>query len=165
MAAIEYGSYYWCVVLNGKDRDTPRESVHLHADSVAVDPTGTLVFKSAGRRAAGTEPEQQSEKKEEKKSASSEKDGKGEKDGGEGKSKNGGGEVVVEGDGDFMFWRFGLGLGKANPWGENGGGDGGGEDEDRYGCVGASGLMCGVWAQAPFFEGHGCGTGLCCAGL
>jgi len=49
MAAIEYGSYYCCVVLNGKGPNTPAESVHLHADNVAIDPTGTLLFKSAGR--------------------------------------------------------------------------------------------------------------------
>src|ERR1700751_652028 len=69
MASIEYGSYYWCVVLNGKDAHTPGESVHLHADTVAVDPTGTLLFKSAGRRQAGTEPTQPSdkEKKDDKK--------------------------------------------------------------------------------------------------
>ena len=36
MAAIEYGSYYWCVILNGKDANAPGESVHLHADSVAL---------------------------------------------------------------------------------------------------------------------------------
>jgi len=106
MAAIEYGSYYWCVVLDGKDGDTPRESVHLHADGVAVDPTGTLVFKSAGRRAAGTEPEQQSEKKDEKKSSGSEKDGKDEKDGSEGKSKTGG----DEGGGGMIYMAFAPGT-------------------------------------------------------
>jgi hypothetical protein len=89
MAAIEYGSYYWCVVLNGKEPNTPGESVHLHADTVAVDPTGTLLFKSAGRRQAGTEPIQQSEKEnKDDKKAAYEKDEKNEKDGDKGKSEN-----------------------------------------------------------------------------
>jgi hypothetical protein len=56
MSAIEYGSYYWCVLLNGKDGDKLGDSVHLHADDMAVDETGNLIFKSAGRRPAGTEP-------------------------------------------------------------------------------------------------------------
>lgn len=77
MAAIEYGSYYWCVILNGKDANTPGESVHLHADSVAVDPTGTLIFKSAGRRPAGTEPKQEPDKG--KKDDNNEEKGKSEK--------------------------------------------------------------------------------------
>jgi hypothetical protein len=91
MAAIEYGSYYWCVVLNGKDANTPGESVHLHADTVAVDPTGTLLFKSAGRRLAGTEPTQPSDKeKEDDKKAAYEKDEKNDndKDGEKGNSEN-----------------------------------------------------------------------------
>jgi hypothetical protein len=58
MAAIEYGSYYWCVILNGKDPNVPGESVFLHADELTMDPAGALIFKSAGRRPAGTEPGQ-----------------------------------------------------------------------------------------------------------
>jgi hypothetical protein len=58
MAAIEYGSYYWCVVLAAKDNEQP-ESVHLHADDMSIDDAGALVFHSAGRRPAGTEPLQQ----------------------------------------------------------------------------------------------------------
>jgi len=58
MAAIEYGSYYWCVLLNRKDENEADESVHLHADEAAVDGTGCLIFKSAGRRAAGADPKQ-----------------------------------------------------------------------------------------------------------
>jgi hypothetical protein len=49
MAAIEYGSDYWCIILNGKDANTPGKSIHLHADSVAVDPTGTPLQE--GRKA------------------------------------------------------------------------------------------------------------------
>jgi len=55
MAAIEYGSYYWCVLLNGDGKGQAGESIHLHADEVSLD-GGNLVFKSAGRRPAGTEP-------------------------------------------------------------------------------------------------------------
>jgi len=62
MAAIEYGSYYWCVILNGKEANTSGESAFLHADEMSIDPTGTLIFKSVGRRTAGTEPQQQDEK-------------------------------------------------------------------------------------------------------
>jgi hypothetical protein len=59
MSAIEYGSYYWCVVLNATEQNPAGESVHLHADEVAVDGAGCLVFKSAGRRPAGTDPKKQ----------------------------------------------------------------------------------------------------------
>jgi len=62
VAAIEYGSYYWCVVLNGTDPNQPNQpgdSVHLHADDFKVDPTGSLIFRSAGRRPAGAEPKSQ----------------------------------------------------------------------------------------------------------
>jgi hypothetical protein len=62
MAAIEYGSYYWCVILNGKEADMPAESVHLHADEMTVDAVGSLLFKSTGRRPAGAEPKQQDQK-------------------------------------------------------------------------------------------------------
>jgi hypothetical protein len=68
MAAIEYGSYYWCVVLNEKDANTPAESVHLHADSLTIDPNGSLTFRSAGRRPAGAEPKQQDDKSQDKSS-------------------------------------------------------------------------------------------------
>jgi len=57
MAAIEYGSYYWCVILEGL-ADGERECVHLHADQMEIDPQGTLLFRSAGRRPAGSEPPQ-----------------------------------------------------------------------------------------------------------
>lgn len=56
MSAIEYGSYYWCVILNSGDTHAPAESVFLHADQVAVDQTGALTFLSRGRRQAGAEP-------------------------------------------------------------------------------------------------------------
>jgi hypothetical protein len=66
MAAIEYGSYYWCVILigNGRDAGAASESVHLHADEMAIDKTGALTFRSAGRRPTGAEPKQQNDKKE-----------------------------------------------------------------------------------------------------
>jgi hypothetical protein len=54
MAAIEYGSYYWCVLLGGGNGGGG-ETVHLHADGLSIE-AGTLIFKSLGRRAAGTDP-------------------------------------------------------------------------------------------------------------
>jgi hypothetical protein len=65
MPAIEYGSYYWCVVLEGKN-DAPSEYIHLHSDDVAIEPNGSLTFRSAGRRAAGTEPRKTDAKQEAK---------------------------------------------------------------------------------------------------
>ena len=62
MAAIEYGSYYWCVVLKGPETGAPGESVHLHADDLALESNGGLTFRSAGRRPAGTEPTQKDDK-------------------------------------------------------------------------------------------------------
>lgn len=56
MSAIEYGSYYWCVVLSDKNSGAPAETIHLHADQVIIDPTGALNFLSKGRRPAGSEP-------------------------------------------------------------------------------------------------------------
>ena len=59
MSAIEYGSYYWCVLLNnernGEHGQQAEESIYLHADEMSIE-GGTLTFKSAGRRAAGTDP-------------------------------------------------------------------------------------------------------------
>lgn len=56
MSAIEYGSTYWGVILQGLDPNTPGETVHLHADAIKIDPTGALTFTSVGRRPAGTWP-------------------------------------------------------------------------------------------------------------
>ena len=56
MSASEYGSNYWCVMLAGNQDGRPGDSVHLHADSVAIDPAGTLTFMSLGRRPAGADP-------------------------------------------------------------------------------------------------------------
>lgn len=56
MSAIEYGSYYWCVVLREKDSEKAGSSIHLHADHMSVDGSGNLIFKSSGRRPAGTDP-------------------------------------------------------------------------------------------------------------
>jgi hypothetical protein len=58
MAAIEYGSYYWCVILKEKESGYPSETVYLHADQIAVDQTGALTFISRGRRPAGATPDQ-----------------------------------------------------------------------------------------------------------
>jgi hypothetical protein len=57
MSAIEYGSYYWGVLLSGKGADQLGDSVHLHADEMSVDENGALIFRSAGRRPAGTDPD------------------------------------------------------------------------------------------------------------
>jgi hypothetical protein len=59
MSAIEYGSYYWCVVLREKDSEKDGGSIYLHADHMSVDGSGNLIFKSAGRRPAGTDPKKQ----------------------------------------------------------------------------------------------------------
>src|SRR6202162_3644294 len=62
MSAIEYGSYYWCVVLrepaSGKSGKED-SSIYLHADHMSVDASGNLIFKSSGRRPAGTDPKKQ----------------------------------------------------------------------------------------------------------
>src|SRR5271154_924752 len=98
MSAIEYGSYYWCVVLNGTEQDSAGESVHLHADEVAIDAAGCLVFKSAGRRPAGAEPKQQKETDNEKDSSTEgheEKDSQDTKEGDDGKSEKKGNMIYV----------------------------------------------------------------------
>jgi len=64
MPASEYGSYYWCVILNGDESKESGESVHLHADEVAIDSAGTLTFISAGRRPAGADPAENDAKSE-----------------------------------------------------------------------------------------------------
>lgn len=88
MAAIEYGSFYWCVILNGIEPNVPGESVFLHADELAMDPTGALIFKSAGRRPAGAEPKQNDkngDKDSDKDAKRDKNDEKDAKDGGDGK--------------------------------------------------------------------------------
>ena len=81
MSAIEYGSYYWCVVLN-ENAGHKRESVLLHADELAIDSNGTLTFRSAGRRAAGAEPKgHDGNGGSQIKNSSDEKDDKGGKEG------------------------------------------------------------------------------------
>jgi hypothetical protein len=101
MAAIEYASYYWCVILNGKGPNVSGESAFLHADELAMDPAGALIFKSAGRRAAGAELKQQNDKNGDKDSGKNEKnerDGdKHNKDGGEDK------------DGSMIYMAFAAG--------------------------------------------------------
>src|ERR1700690_578183 len=55
MSAIEYGSYYWCVMLTGGSDGRTGDLIYLHADGVSID-TGSLIFKSSGRRSAGVDP-------------------------------------------------------------------------------------------------------------
>ena len=86
MSAIEYGSYYWCVILN-ENADPQSSSVLLHADDLAIDSNGTLTFRSAGRRPAGAEPKGQNGKEESQgKNNSEDKDDKAGKDGNEDKN-------------------------------------------------------------------------------
>ena len=94
MPAIEYGSFYWCVVLNGKNGEET-EYVHLHSDEIAIEANGSLTFRSAGRRAAGTEPKKADEKPEDKKHEQASNNGdqgakseKGEKEGGDSKEQD-----------------------------------------------------------------------------
>ena len=56
MAAIEYGSNYFCVMLEATQDGRAGDTVLLHADSLDIDATGTLKFTSLGRRAAGADP-------------------------------------------------------------------------------------------------------------
>jgi hypothetical protein len=53
MPAIEYGTYYWGVILQASGAQGVGETVHLHADQMRVDANGALIFTSAGRRPAG----------------------------------------------------------------------------------------------------------------
>ena len=107
MSAIEYGSYYWCVVLKGTEQDATGESVHLHADEVAVDANGGLVFKSAGRRPAGADPKQHGDSGSAEKDSS--KNGNEEKDSTEGKE---GGEGKIEKKGNMIYVAFAPGTWK-----------------------------------------------------
>jgi hypothetical protein len=89
MSAIEYGSYYWGVVLRGEGQQGIGQTVHLHADQMKIDPAGALVFTSAGRRVPGTPPGQEtaSDKKDSKQPAAhDDKDSKDAKKGDEEKS-------------------------------------------------------------------------------
>jgi hypothetical protein len=79
MPASEYGSNYWCVMLKGTEDDRPGDSVHLHADSVAMDPAGTLTFMSLGRRTAGADPNK-TEQKDNGQSKGGEEKGEGKED-------------------------------------------------------------------------------------
>jgi hypothetical protein len=73
MPASEYGSYYWCVILNNSGEHESGERVHLHADGVAIDEAGCLTFTSAGRRPAGVEPKQEKGGDEQKQKSEGEK--------------------------------------------------------------------------------------------
>jgi len=109
MSAIEYGSYYWGVVLHGSGPQGIGQMVHLHADQMKVDSNGALIFLSAGRRPAGSNPnaqEQQNGKDGDKKS-SDEKSGKSQKDEKEHKKDEG------SGNNDMIYFAFGPGTWKA----------------------------------------------------
>jgi len=56
MAAIEYGSNYYCVMLEPTEEGRAGDTIHLHADSAIIDGAGTLQFWSLGRRPAGSDP-------------------------------------------------------------------------------------------------------------
>ena len=56
MAAIEYGSNYFCVMLEATQEGRAGDTVLLHADSIDIDAAGTLKFTSMGRRTVGTDP-------------------------------------------------------------------------------------------------------------
>ena len=105
MPAIEYGTYYWGVILNGTGSQNVGETVHLHADQMRIDGNGALVFTSAGRRAAGTDPDQNRNGQDEKNSSqhtsppNEKKDAKDEK-------KDSGGEA----DKDMIYVAFAPGT-------------------------------------------------------
>jgi len=63
MAAIEYGSNYFCVMLEATQEGRAGDTVLLHADSIDIDAAGTLKFTSLGRRAPGADPEAQDKNK------------------------------------------------------------------------------------------------------
>ncbi len=86
MAAIEYGSNYFCVMLEATEEGRPGDTIHLHADSVSVDPSGTLQFRSLGRRAAGSDPKTPDKKDAKAQESGGEKAAGGE--GNEGKAKD-----------------------------------------------------------------------------
>jgi hypothetical protein len=93
MPASEYGSYYWCVILEGHESKESGEAIHLHADEVAIDSVGTLTFMSAGRRPAGADPAENDEKSEKGKdqvpAQNGEKSEKKSEDGKSGEKKSG----------------------------------------------------------------------------
>ncbi|HEY0701552.1 MAG TPA: hypothetical protein VGD60_02185 [Candidatus Acidoferrales bacterium] len=114
MAAIEYGSSYWGVILNGLEPNVPGETVYLHADGMKIDGSGALTFISAGKRPAGAWPEQPQK-------------------GGEGKSAaagNGNGDAKAGGKDD--------GIAAKDEHGKDGGkgGDGkGGDSSEKSGTI------------------------------
>lgn len=116
MSAIEYGTNYWCVILsspndpnsangaNAANGNAAGDTIHLHADSVEIDATGTLTFRSAGRRPAGVDP-QQDEKSKKKPGG----DGGGEAKSGDGEK----GEKKDKGDeGGMIYFAFAPGTWK-----------------------------------------------------
>jgi hypothetical protein len=80
MPAIEYGSYYWGVVLYSDNEDGVGETVHLHADAMKIEENGSLTFTSAGRRPAGANPEQQGGGDDKKEGGEKNSGDKGDKD-------------------------------------------------------------------------------------
>jgi hypothetical protein len=63
MSASEYGSNYFCVMLEATEEGQPGDSVLLHADSIDIDASGTLKFTSLGRRPVGADPRAQDKTK------------------------------------------------------------------------------------------------------
>jgi hypothetical protein len=66
MSASEYGSNYFCVLLEPSEENRAGDSVLLHADAIDIDASGTLKFTSLGRRAVGVDPHAQNKTKEAK---------------------------------------------------------------------------------------------------
>jgi hypothetical protein len=86
MSASEYGSNYFCVMLEPAEENRAGDSVLLHADSIDIDASGTLKFTSLGRRPVGSDPRAPDKTKEAKSQdngaeKAESKDGKGGKEG------------------------------------------------------------------------------------
>jgi hypothetical protein len=91
MSASEYGSNYFCVLLEPSEENRPGDSVLLHADAIDIDASGTLKFTSLGRRAVGADPHAQNKTKEAKSqdNGAEKTESKEGKDGKEGKQQDG----------------------------------------------------------------------------
>jgi len=88
MSASEYGSNYFCVLLEPSEENRPGDSVLLHADAIDIDASGTLKFTSLGRRAVGADPHAQNKTKEAKSQDNGAEKAES-KDGKEGKQQDG----------------------------------------------------------------------------
>ena len=90
MSASEYGSNYFCVMLEATEEGRPGDSVLLHADSIDIDASGTLKFTSLGRRPVGADPRAQDKTKDGKPqdNVAEKAESKDGKDGKEGKQRD-----------------------------------------------------------------------------